>query len=279
MIPVSVATTNRFFGDCRANSTMPSVERMCVRSFANAIAWLAQPHSGWTSSSASGASACQRSMSAGRMPACTWHSPSQIFSLRPVTRSSQRPRYMSGRKRISRSAGIASITARALPGRAAVVALGLHLGGRVHVRDDDGARDAPPSSSRSCAGVDRRGERAAGVQIGDQHGLLRAEDRRRLGHEVDAAEEDRRGVRRGRLPREPERVADVVGDVLHLGQLVVVGEDDRVALAGELAHLLVRAVACSTAVIRRSPRRARRRASGAECVSAPTEMKSTPVSA
>ena len=38
------------------SSTMPSVERICVRSFANAIAWLAQPHSGCTSSSASGAS-------------------------------------------------------------------------------------------------------------------------------------------------------------------------------------------------------------------------------
>ncbi len=94
---------------------MPSVERMCVRPFANAIAWLAHPHSGWTSSSASGASSCQRSRSAGRMPACTWHSPIQIRSFRPVTRSSQRPRKTSGRKRISRSAGIASITAFALP--------------------------------------------------------------------------------------------------------------------------------------------------------------------
>ena len=76
----------------------------------------------------------------------------------------------------------------------------------------------------------------------------------------------------------PERVADVVGDVLHLGQLVVVGEDDRVALAGELAHLLVRACAsldarsCVTTSSETSSERA-------ECVSAPTEMKSTPVSA
>ena len=69
-----------------------STEGMCVRSFANAIAWLAQPHSGWTSSSASGSELCQRSMSAGRMPAWTWHSPSQIRRRRPVTRSSHRPR-------------------------------------------------------------------------------------------------------------------------------------------------------------------------------------------
>ena len=51
----------------------------------------------------------------GRMPAWTWHSPSQIVSLRPVTFSSQRPRYMSGRKRISCSGGIASITDFAFP--------------------------------------------------------------------------------------------------------------------------------------------------------------------
>ena len=43
--------------------------------------------------------------------------------------------------------------------------------------------------------------------------------------------------RRGRLAREAERVADVVGDVLDLGHLVVVREDDRVALARERAHL------------------------------------------
>ena len=37
-------------------------------------------------------------------------------------------------------------------------------------------------------------------------------------------------VGRRRLLGEPERVADVVGDVLDLGHLVVVGEDHRVAL-------------------------------------------------
>jgi hypothetical protein len=115
MIPISVATMNRGLGLCLAKLIIPSVERMCVRSLPNAIACEAQPHSGWTSSSASGASACQRSMSAGRMPACTWHSPIQMSSLRPVTFSSQSPRYMSGRNRICWSRGIASITAFALP--------------------------------------------------------------------------------------------------------------------------------------------------------------------
>ena len=40
-----------------------------------------------------------------------------------------------------------------------------------------------------------------------------------------------------RAAAEAERVADVVGDVLDLGQLVVVGEDHRVALLGERADL------------------------------------------
>ena len=40
-----------------------------------------------------------------------------------------------------------------------------------------------------------------------------------------------------RLLAEAERVADVVGHVLDLGHLVVVREDDRVALLGERADL------------------------------------------
>ena len=99
-----------------ANSTMPSVERMCVRSFPNAIAWLAQPHSGWTSNSASGASRLP-ALDVGRAgcPHGRGTHRARSAACGPVTRSSQRPRYMSGRKRISRSAGIDSITARALP--------------------------------------------------------------------------------------------------------------------------------------------------------------------
>jgi hypothetical protein len=55
---------------------------------------------------------------------------------------------------------------------------------------------------------------------------------------VDAAEGDHLGVGLGRLAREAERVAEVVGDVLDLGQLVVVGEDDRVALLRERANFI-----------------------------------------
>ena len=81
-------------------------------------------------------------------------------------------------------------------------------------------------------------------------------------------------VGRRRLPREAERVADEVGHVLHVGELVVVGEEDGVPLAGELADLVVqRRDRCSS---RTSSETWSERA---ECVSAPTETKSTPVSA
>ena len=122
--------------------------------------------------------------------------------------------------------------------RAAVVALRLHLGGRVHVGHDDRARVLRLPLAQ-LLGVDRGGERAAGAEVGEEDRLLRAEDRRRLGHEVDAAEDDRLGVGRGRLAREAERVADVVRDVLHLGPLVVVGEDHGVLRGRESADLVV----------------------------------------
>ena len=77
------------------------------------------------------------------------------------------------------------------------------------------------------------------------------EDRRRLGHEVDAAEDDRLRVGRGGLAGEPERVADVVGHVLHLGHLVVVREDDGVALARERATSSC--IAVSSAVVLTEP--------------------------
>ncbi len=89
-------------------------------------------------------------------------------------------------------------------------------------------------------GRDRRGERAAGVEVGDEDGLLRAEDRRRLGHEVDAAEDDRVSASVAAASREsPSESPTKSRDVLHLGHLVVVGEDHRVPLGGERADLLL----------------------------------------
>jgi hypothetical protein len=54
---------------------------------------------------------------------------------------------------------------------------------------------------------------------------------------VDTAEDDRRGVGRRRAASQAERIADIVGDVLDFGDLVVVGQDDRVPGTGELTHL------------------------------------------
>ena len=87
----------------------------------------------------------------------------------------------------------------------------------------------------SAGGVDRRASEQPAARSGKQHRLLRRENRRGLGHEVHAAEDDDVGVGLGRLARETEGVADEIGDVLHLGALVVVGEDDGVAVAGEAA--------------------------------------------
>ncbi len=87
-------------------------------------------------------------------------------------------------------------------------------------------------------GGDRVGEAAAGVEVRNQDLLVGREDRGRLGHEVDAAEDDRLRVGGGGGAGEAEAVAEVVGDVLDLRQLVVVGEDHRVALLRERAHFL-----------------------------------------
>ena len=83
------------------------------------------------------------------------------------------------------------------------------------------------------------GQRAPGVQIGNQHLLVGTQDRYRLGHEMHAAEDDRPGAGSGGPLRETQRVANVVGHVLDLGQLVVVGEDHRAALVRQRANLLL----------------------------------------
>ncbi len=119
---------------------------------------------------------------------------------------------------------------------AAVVRQRLDLSGRIDVHDDDAVRILLPPS-RQLLGVDRRRERAPGVQVGDEDGLARAQDRGRLGHEMDTAEDDRLPLGRSSHARETERVPDVVGDVLDLRHLVVVGEDDRVPLSREYLDL------------------------------------------
>jgi len=76
---------------------------------------------------------------------------------------------------------------------------------------------------------DHVGHGAPGAGVGHQHGLVRIQDRRGFGHEMHAAEHDDGGVDFGGLAGEFEGIAREVGDVLHVGHLVVVREDDGLA--------------------------------------------------
>ena len=121
--------------------------------------------------------------------------------------------------------------------RAADVGLGLHRGRGVDVRHDDGTGVLGLPLAQLVGG-DGVGERAAGVGVGDQHRAVRREQLGRLGHEVDAAQHDRRRSARRGQPGQLQRVAHVVSDLLDLRHLVVVGQDQRVPLGGETAYLL-----------------------------------------
>ena len=72
---------------------MPPVDSMCTPcadtspAATYSITLVVQPHSGWMRNSAPGWAARVASMSAGRMPACTWHSPSHTCMRRPISRS------------------------------------------------------------------------------------------------------------------------------------------------------------------------------------------------
>ncbi len=191
---------------------------------------------------------------------------------------------------------------------AAVVALRLDRGRRVDIRDHDRARMLRLPVTK-LVGRDRIGERTPGGEVRQKHALGRREDLGRLGHERDAAEDDRRlRCRRGNLGK-PERVADVIGHVLDLGPFVAVGQDDGVVLAGQAADFGLQAgerrrVAGRGDDDRAGPgreRQVRRREGGAvhgggwrllrvqpatssdtssalaECVREPIETKSTPV--
>ena len=86
-------------------------------------------------------------------------------------------------------------------------------------------------------GLDRGGERTAGGGIGSQNQLVRIRDRRRLGHEVHAADHQHRRVELGRAAGHLERVGHEVGEVLDLGDLIVVREDGGAAGGTQLVDL------------------------------------------
>jgi hypothetical protein len=52
---------------------------------------------------------------------------------------------------------------------------------------------------------------------------------------MDPAEDDRRGLEPGRLAAELERIADEIGGVLDLGELIIMGQDDGVLTPLQLA--------------------------------------------
>ncbi|PQM47514.1 hypothetical protein C1Y40_02279 [Mycobacterium talmoniae] len=91
--------------------------------------------------------------------------------------------------------------------------------------------------SAQLLGGDRVGQRAPGPLVGDQHGLVRAQNLGGLGHEVHAAEHDGVLGGVGGDPRQRQRITDVVGDILDGGQLVVVRQHGGVACPRQAANL------------------------------------------
>ena len=119
---------------------------------------------------------------------------------------------------------------------AADVGLRLHRGRGVDVADDDRAGMFGLPGSQLIGG-DRVGQRAAGPLVGDQHGLVRAEDLRGLGHEVHAAEHDGVFGCLSGHPGQRQRITDMVGDILDRRDLVVVRQDRGAPLIGQAAWL------------------------------------------
>jgi hypothetical protein len=74
----------------------------------------------------------------------------------------------------------------------------------------------------------------AGRRIGEKDFFLGGEDRGRLGHEMNAAKDDRFLAHRRGEAAQVERIPEPVGDFLDFGRLVVVREDYRAPLRFEL---------------------------------------------
>ncbi len=121
--------------------------------------------------------------------------------------------------------------------RADDVGEGFDPGGAVDVGDNVCVRVFVPPGFESF----RRatvGERAARFFVGEEDFAGRVDDFGGLGHEVDAAEDDSLGIGLGGFVSEAEGIADVIGKALDRFDLVVMGEDDGIALALECKDLL-----------------------------------------
>ncbi len=74
---------------------------------------------------------------------------------------------------------------------------------------------------------------ASRVHVRQHDNLVRGQNFRRFRHEADAAERDDIRVRLRRLARQLQRIPDEIGQVLNLGRLVVMSQDDGVALLAQ----------------------------------------------
>ena len=110
------------------------------------------------------------------------------------------------------------------------VAERFHAGGAVDVGDDVNVGIGGFVGGKTFVGAGV-GERTTGVDVGEENGARGVNDFGGLGHEVDAAEENDVGLGGLRLIGEAEGIADVIGDLLDGLDLVIVREDDGVALA------------------------------------------------
>ena len=154
---------------------------------------------------------------------------------RPVSRATLRARNSSGRKITVSDLQRFDDCGRIARG-AADVALGLHVGIGVDVRDDRHARIGLAQGTH----VGRRDalrQRAAAFLRRQQHRLGRVEYLRRLGHEAHAAKHDDRLVGLGGTTAEFERITPEVRHRMEQrGFHVVVPEDHGVPLHLEAEH-------------------------------------------
>ncbi len=93
-------------------------------------------------------------------------------------------------------------------------------------------------SAQLLAG-DHVGHGAAGMFVRNDDGLAGIQNGRGFGHEMDAAEHDAFRIDLGGLAGEFKGVAVEVSDVLDVGQLVVVGQDDRLAFVLQFTDFIV----------------------------------------
>ena len=162
--------------------------------------------------------------------------PGQSTISRPVCFITQRPKCWSGAKSRGRSWGAFS-TMRAALEEVQMTSLMAFTAAELLTYVTTKAPGCWATKARKARGRAAVGEAAAGLQVREQHQLLGVQNFRRLGHEVDAAEDDGVRARLGGLLRQRQAVADEVGHVLHVALLVVVRQDDGVELLLEALDL------------------------------------------